>query len=62
MPDCGIEVLIPDFKGRKQHPRDSLATVIDARPDVLAHNLETVSATCTRASGPASVTTPASSC
>ena len=41
MPDCGIEVLIPDFKGRKEHPRDSLATVIDARPDVLAHNLET---------------------
>lgn len=41
MPDCGIEVLIPDFKGRKQAPRDSLATVIDARPDVLAHNLET---------------------
>ncbi len=42
MPACGIEVLIPDFKGRKQHPRDSLATVIAARPDVLAHNLETV--------------------
>ena len=42
MPDCGIEVLIPDFKGRKEHPRDSLARVIEARPDVLAHNLETV--------------------
>lgn len=42
MPDCGIEVLIPDFKGRKEHPRDSLATVIAAGPDVLAHNLETV--------------------
>jgi lipoic acid synthetase len=41
-PDCGIEVLIPDFKGRKEHPRDSLARVIDAEPDVLAHNLETV--------------------
>jgi lipoic acid synthetase len=41
-PDCGIEVLIPDFKGRREHPRDSLARVIDARPDVLAHNLETV--------------------
>jgi lipoic acid synthetase len=39
---CGVEVLIPDFKGRKQHPRDSLATVIAAEPDVLAHNLETV--------------------
>jgi lipoic acid synthetase len=42
MPECGIEVLIPDFKGRKEHPRDSLARVIEARPDVLAHNLETV--------------------
>jgi lipoyl synthase len=41
-PDCGIEVLIPDFKGRKEHPRDSLARVIEAGPDVLAHNLETV--------------------
>lgn len=42
MPECGIEVLIPDFKGRKEHPRDSLARVIEAKPDVLAHNLETV--------------------
>jgi lipoic acid synthetase len=41
-PDCGIEVLIPDFKGRKESPRESLARVIEARPDVLAHNLETV--------------------
>jgi lipoic acid synthetase len=42
LPECGIEVLIPDFKGRKEHPRDSLARVIEAGPDVLAHNLETV--------------------
>jgi lipoic acid synthetase len=42
MPECGIEVLIPDFKGRKEHPRESLERVIDASPDVLAHNLETV--------------------
>jgi len=35
---CGIEVLPPDFKGR----RDDIATVIEARPDVFAHNLETV--------------------
>lgn len=42
MPDCGVEVLIPDFKGRKESPRESLARVIEARPDVLAHNLETV--------------------
>lgn len=42
MPECGIEVLIPDFKGRSEAPRDSLACVIEAKPDVLAHNLETV--------------------
>ena len=42
LPDCGIEVLIPDFKGRKESPRASLARVLEARPDVLAHNLETV--------------------
>lgn len=41
LPTCGIEVLIPDFKGRKETPRVSLARVIEARPDVLAHNLET---------------------
>lgn len=33
-----VEVLIPDFKG-KPH---SLETVLAARPDVLAHNIETV--------------------
>ena len=38
VPGCGIEVLPPDFKGR----RDDIATVIDAAPDVFAHNLETV--------------------
>jgi lipoic acid synthetase len=38
VPDCRIEVLPPDFKGR----RGDIATVIDARPDVFAHNLETV--------------------
>jgi lipoyl synthase len=37
-PDCGVEVLPPDFRG----DRDALATVIDAEPDVFAHNLETV--------------------
>lgn len=42
MPECGIELLIPDFKGRKEHPRDSLARVIADKPNVLAHNLETV--------------------
>lgn len=37
-PETKIEVLIPDFKGNP----DSLKKVIDARPYVLAHNLETV--------------------
>jgi lipoic acid synthetase len=37
-PDTGIEVLIPDYKGREQ----DLRTVLDASPDVLNHNLETV--------------------
>jgi lipoic acid synthetase len=36
--DTGIEVLIPDYKGREQ----DLRTVLDASPDVLNHNLETV--------------------
>ncbi len=35
---CKIEVLIPDFKGKK----DSLQTVIDAKPDVVNHNIEVV--------------------
>jgi len=33
-----VEVLIPDFKGNPE----ALATVIDERPDVLNHNVETV--------------------
>ena len=37
-PGCTVEVLIPDFKG----DAEALATVMEARPDVLAHNLETV--------------------
>ena len=40
MPHCRVEVLIPDFDGR----RDLLETVLAARPDVLAHNLETARA------------------
>jgi lipoic acid synthetase len=43
VPSCGVEVLIPDFKPRKLDPKAALQIVIDARPDVLAHNLETVS-------------------
>ncbi len=36
--EIGIEVLIPDFKGSVS----ALKTVVEARPDVLAHNIETV--------------------
>jgi lipoic acid synthetase len=38
IPSCRIEVLIPDFKGDDS----ALRTVLDARPDVLNHNIETV--------------------
>lgn len=38
MPDVQTEVLIPDFKG----DRKALQTVLDAGPNVLNHNLETV--------------------
>ena len=37
-PLCKIEVLIPDFKGEEK----SLDKIIEAKPDVFAHNLETV--------------------
>lgn len=37
-PDTTIEVLIPDFKGDAA----ALATVMDARPEILNHNTETV--------------------
>lgn len=37
-PECQIEVLIPDFQGRD----DCLQIVLDARPEVLNHNTETV--------------------
>ena len=38
LPNALIEVLIPDFQGSK----DALKTVVEARPDVLNHNIETV--------------------
>ncbi|MEW6060141.1 MAG: lipoyl synthase [Actinomycetota bacterium] len=38
VPGCGVEVLPADFKGGEQ----DIATVIEAEPDVFAHNLETV--------------------
>ncbi len=37
-PETTIEVLIPDFKGS----RDSLEMVLEAGPDILNHNVETV--------------------
>ena len=37
-PNTGVEILVPDFRGR---PED-VAQVIDSRPEVFAHNLETV--------------------
>ena len=37
-PECRVEVLIPDFQGNA----DALKIVLDARPDVLNHNTETV--------------------
>lgn len=38
VPGCGVEVLIPDFMGNW----DALQTVMDASPDILNHNVETV--------------------
>jgi lipoic acid synthetase len=37
-PGTAIEVLVPDFKGNMEH----VDTVLDARPDIFNHNLETV--------------------
>src|SRR5512136_2262820 len=37
-PGCSVEVLVPDFKGSI----DALRTVVEARPEILNHNVETV--------------------
>lgn len=37
-PNLIVEVLTPDFKGHEAH----IAHIVDARPDVFAHNVETV--------------------
>ncbi len=37
-PGCQIEVLVPDFQGRAE----AIRLVVDARPEVLNHNTETV--------------------
>ncbi|MCE5208505.1 MAG: lipoyl synthase [Chloroflexi bacterium] len=38
VPGCSVEVLIPDFKGNLE----ALRIVMDARPEILNHNVETV--------------------
>jgi lipoic acid synthetase len=38
LPQTSIEVLIPDFKGNPE----ALRLIVDARPDILNHNLETI--------------------
>lgn len=38
IPGCGVELLVPDFKGSAA----ALKTVCEAEPDVFAHNIETV--------------------
>ncbi|MBW2980356.1 lipoyl synthase [Candidatus Woesearchaeota archaeon] len=37
-PDCKVEVLTPDFRFKQ----DSIKTIINAEPDVFAHNMEVV--------------------
>jgi lipoic acid synthetase len=37
-PGCSVEVLIPDFQG----DQEAIRTVVDARPEILNHNTETV--------------------
>jgi lipoic acid synthetase len=38
VPGCGVEVLVPDFQGS----REAMKMVMDAEPEVLNHNTETV--------------------
>ncbi len=38
VPGCGVEVLVPDFQGSHA----AMDMVLDARPDILNHNTETV--------------------
>ncbi|MDI6775678.1 MAG: lipoyl synthase [Syntrophales bacterium] len=40
IPDCKVEVLVPDFQGN----REALERIIYARPDVINHNMEVVPA------------------
>ena len=38
LPECSVEVLVPDFQGDE----DAIRTVLDARPEIYNHNTETV--------------------
>ncbi len=38
VPGCSVEVLTPDFRGREHAVR----TVVEARPEIFAHNIDTV--------------------
>jgi lipoic acid synthetase len=38
LPDCGVEVLIPDLMGNWE----ALRVIVEARPDILNHNTESV--------------------
>ena len=38
LPECSVEVLVPDFQGNE----DAIRTVLEARPDIYNHNTETV--------------------
>ena len=38
VPDCSVEVLVPDFQG----DHDAIRAVLDARPEIYNHNTETV--------------------
>ncbi len=38
LPDCAVEVLVPDFQGNE----DSIRAVLEAGPDIYNHNTETV--------------------
>ena len=38
LPDCSVEVLVPDFQGNE----DAIRKVLDASPDIYNHNTETV--------------------
>jgi lipoic acid synthetase len=38
VPECSVEVLVPDFQGNE----DSIRLVLEARPEIYNHNTETV--------------------